>query len=192
MPCNRLCTCAIDEWHYDAHHEAGMCDICVALRFMSQGGMRPFASDGMDPRTDANIGNSGCESRTACRRMALNPCSPAMRGPCVRHSSSTSFWTPSSRSQFSGETIARLTGPSATGLATDAAAAARCSRWNSASSYTDGYAPVREAKMPAEADAAEAMATTSSNECKGSKAKWNRGSTHEARLGSFCCESRRS
>ena len=44
----------------------------------------------------------------------------------------------------------------------------------------------------AKADAAAAMATTTSSECKGSKAKWNRSSKHKASLGSCCCGSRRS
>ena len=179
--------------------------IRVALRCTSQGGMVPFASDGIDPRTVAKIGNSGCESLMAWRRMALYPCSPAITGPCFRHNSSTSFCTPSSRSQLSGDTIPRLTGPSATGFAADFAAAAlarsaACSCLNSGSSYTDGY-KLEPEKMPdggasaaaaAEAEAVELMATTGSDECNGSRSRWNRGSTHEAKLENVCCESRRS
>ena len=148
--------------------------------------MRPLPSDGIDLRTDANIGNSGCESRTAWRRIALYPASLAMVCPCFRHNSSTSFWTPSRRSQFSGETIPRLTGPSATGLAADAAAAAdaggcggwaatarACSCWNSGSSYTDGYKPVVDenidgvvATEAAAVEAAAAIVTATANETR--------------------------
>ena len=94
--------------------------------------------------------------------------------------------TPSSRSQFSGDTIPRLTGPSATGFAAEAvaaaeaavvASAARPADWKSGSSYTDGYRPVRDEKMDGaaaaavvDADAAAAMVTAGSNGRKESKA----------------------